>query len=88
MVITPYVLLALDITHFPDDVNLERLVRVLSESRDTIIAGGSHKHQREEWDKDCLQLKFRNWTAYFQDGYYYSFNDCIVCDVLQDSFLA
>ena len=57
MVITPYVLLALDITHFPDDVNLERLVRVLSETRDTIIAGGSHKHQRGEWDKGCLQLK-------------------------------
>ena len=88
MVITPYVLLALDITHFPDDVNLERLVRVLCESRDTIIAGGSHKHQRGEWDKDCLQLKFRNWTAYFQDGYYYSFNDCIVCDVLKGPFLA
>ena len=88
MVITPYVLLALDITHFTDDLNLKRLVRVLRETKDTIIAGGSHKNQRGEWDEGCLQLKFRNWTAYFQDGYYYSFNDCIVCDVLTGPFLA
>ena len=87
-VTTPYVLLAPDITHFTDDVNLERLVRMLSENEDIIIAGGSHKNLRGEWEKDCLQLAFRNWTAYFRGGYYHSFNDCIVCDVLSGPFLA
>ena len=85
---TPYVVFAPDITYFTDDVNLERLVRVLSENRDTIIAGGSHKNQRGEWDKGCLQVVFRNWTAYFVDGYYHSFDDCIVCDVLPGPFMA
>ena len=87
-VTTPYVLFAPDMTHFTDDVNLERLVRVLSENKDTIIAGGSHKNHRGEWDKDCLQLMFRNWTAYFRGGYYHSFNDCIVCDVIPGPFMA
>ena len=88
MVTTPYVLFAPDITYFTDDVNLERLVRLLSENNDTIIAGGSHKNQRGEWDKGCFQVKFRNWTSYFVDGYYHSFNDCIVCDVLSAPFMA
>ena len=87
-VTTPYVLLAPDITRFTDDVNLDRLVRMLSENEDTIIAGGSNKNLRGEWEKDCLQLAFRNWTAYFRGGYYHSFNDCIVCDVLSGPFLA
>ena len=85
---TPYVLFAPDITHFTDDVNLERLVRMLSETQDTIIAGGSHKNLRGEWDKDCLQVMFKNWTAHFRSGYYHSFNDCIVCDVIPGPFMA
>ncbi|PFX11783.1 uncharacterized protein LOC111319224 [Stylophora pistillata] len=87
MVTTPYALFAPDIMYFTDDVNLERLVRVLSENRDTIIAGGSHKNQRGEWDNSCRQVQFRNWTAYFADGYYHSFNDCIACDVLLGPFM-
>ena len=85
---TPYVLFAPDITHFTDDVNLERLIRVLSNNKETIIAGGSHKNQRAEWEKGCLQVTFRNWTAYFRGGYYHSFNDCVVCDVLSGPFVA
>ena len=38
---TPYVLFAPDITQFTDDVNLERLIRVLSNNKEAIIAGGS-----------------------------------------------
>lgn len=85
---TPYVLFARDITHFTDDVNLQRLVRMLSETQDAIIAGGSHKNLRGEWDKDCLQVMFKNWTAHFKGGYYHSFNDCIVCDVIPGPFMA
>ena len=88
MVSTPYVLFAPDITYFTDDVNLERLLRVHSEYKDTIIAGGSRKNQRGQWDKGCFQVKFRNWTAYFVEGYYHSFYDCIVCDVLAGPFMA
>ena len=85
---TPYVLFAPDLTHFTDDVNLERLVRMLSENSGTIIAGGSHKNLQGEWNKDCLQVMFKNWTVYFSGGYYHSFNDCIVCDVIPGPFMA
>ena len=85
---TPYVLFAPDVTHFTDDVNLERLVRVLSENEDTIIAGGSHRNLQGKWTIGCLQVMFRNWTVYFRDGYYRSFDDCIVCDELSGPFLA
>ena len=88
MVATPYALFAPDITYFTDDVNLERLVRVLSENRDTILVGGSQKNQRGEWDNSCRQVQFRNWTAYFSDRYYHSFNDCVQCDVLLGPFMA
>lgn len=87
-VTTPYVLFAPDITHFTDDVDLERLVRVLSDNREAIIAGGSHRNLRGEWDIGCLQVTFRNWTAFFRGGYYHSFTECVVCDVLSGPFVA
>ena len=88
-VTTPYVLVAPDVTHFNDDINLERLVRVLSENNDAIIAGGSLRNLQGEWDIGCLQVTFKNWTAYFRGGYYQSFrSECIVCDVLSSPFMA
>ena len=85
---TPYVMFAPEITHFTDDVNLERLVRVLSYNKDTIISGGSHRNLRGEWDIGCLQVLFRNWTAHNRGGYYRSFSECVVCDVLSGPFVA
>lgn len=87
-VTTPYVLFAPDITHFTDDVDLERLVRVLSGNKEAIIAGGSHRNLQGEWDIGCQQVTFRNWTAYFRGGYFHSFTECVVCDVLSGPFLA
>ena len=85
---TPYVLFAPEITHFTDDIDLERLIRVLSDNKEAIIAGGSHRNLKGEWDIGCLQLTFRNWTAYFRGGYYHSFTECVVCDVLSGPFVA
>lgn len=87
-VTTPYVLLASDVTHFDDDVDLERLVRVLSDNKNAVVAGGSLRNQEGEWDIGCLQVTFRNWTAYFRGGYYHSFSECVVCDVLCGPFMA
>lgn len=85
---TPYVLFAPEITHFTDDIDLERLIRVLSDNKEAIIAGGSHRNLKGQWDIGCLQLTFRNWTAYFRGGYYHSFTECVVCDVLSGPFVA
>ena len=87
-VITPYVLVAPDVTHFTDDVNFERLVRVLSYNKDAVIAGGSYRNLQGQWDIGCLQVTFRNWTAFFRGGYYSSFSECVVCDVLSGPFVA
>lgn len=87
-VTTPYVLFAPDITHFTDDIDLERLVRVLGDNNEAIIVGGSHRNLRGEWDIGCLQVTFRNWTAFFRGGYYHSFTECVVCDVLSGPFVA
>jgi len=87
-VTTPYVLVAPDVTHFNDDIDLERLVRVLSDNKDAIVAGGSHRNLQGEWDIGCLQVTFRNWTAFFRGGYYHSFAECVVCDVLSGPFVA
>ena len=85
---TPYALLAQDITHFDDDVNLERLVRVLSYEPQVAIAGGAHRNMKGEWDIGCQQISFRNWTASYKGGYYRSFNECVVCDFLSGPFVA
>ena len=87
-VTTPYVLVAPDVTHFTDDIDLERLVRVLSNNQDAIIAGGSHRNFQGQWDIGCLQVTFKNWTAFFRGGYYRSFTECVVCDVLSGPFMA
>lgn len=87
-VTTPYVLIAPEVTHFNDDVDLERLVRVLSYNNDAVIAGGSHRNPQGEWDIGCLQVAFKNWTVFFRGGYYRSFTECVVCDVVSGPFLA
>ncbi|XP_068743344.1 uncharacterized protein [Montipora capricornis] len=86
-VTTPYALVAPEVTHFTDDIDLERLVRVLSNNDKTIIAGGSHRNSLGQWDIGCLQVAFRNWTAFFRGGYYRSFTECVVCDVLSGPFM-
>lgn len=85
---TPYVLIAPHITHFNDDINLERLVRILSNNKDVVIAGGSYRNFKGEWDIGCQQVSFRNWTASYMGGYYYSFNECVVCDFVAGPWMA
>ena len=85
---TPYVLVARQLTDFDDDVNLERLVRVLGSYRNVVIAGGSYRNSRAEWDMGCQQATFTNWTASYTSGYYHSFNGCVVCDFMPGPWVA
>lgn len=87
-VTTPYALFAPEVTHFTDDIELERLVRMLSYNEDAVVAGGSHRNLQGEWDIGCLQVTFRNWTAFFRGGYYRSVSECVVCDLLSGPFMA
>ena len=85
---TPYLLIATNITHFDDDITLERLVRLLSYEPLVTFVGGAHRNLRGEWDIGCQQLTFRNMTAKYMGGYYRSFNECVVCDYLSGPIMA
>ena len=85
---TPYVLIAPRITHFDDDIDLHRLVRVLSYNDNKAVAGGSYRNVTAHWDLGCRQVSFNYWTVQYSSGYYQSFNECVVCDYLPGPFAA
>ena len=86
---TPYVLVAPDLTHFDSDINLERLVRIVSHNRPRVaVAGGSYRNLTGHWDIGCQQVSFRNWTATYKGGYYHSFSECILCDFMPGPWVA
>ncbi len=85
---TQYVLILPYITHFDDDIDLHRLVRVLSYHDDVSVAGGSYRNLSGHWDLGCQQVSFNYWTAKYISGYYKSFNQCVVCDYLPGPFAA
>lgn len=87
-VTTKYVLVARQLTEFDDDVNLQRLVRILSEQPDVTFAAGAHRSRNGHWDIGCLQAIFQNWTLTLQGGYYMSFWDCVVCEFVPGPWLA
>ena len=85
---TPYVLIAPYVTHFDDDIDLYRLLRVLSYRSDVAVAGGSYRNLTGHWDLGCRQVTYDYWTAKYTAGYYRSFNECVVCDYLPGPFAA
>ncbi|XP_028402712.1 uncharacterized protein LOC114525530 [Dendronephthya gigantea] len=85
---TPYVLIAINITHFDDDINLERMVRILSYKPQVKFVGGAFRNLKGQWDMGCQQVTFRNITAKYMGGYYRSFNECVVCEFLSGPIMA
>lgn len=85
---TEYVLIAPHVTHFTEDVNLERLLRVLSTREKTFFAGGSYRNLTGHWSNSCLQTQLKNYTLTYRSGYYHSIDECLVCDHLSGPFLA
>ena len=85
---TPYALLAPRITHFDDDIDLYRLVRMISYNAGTVsVAGGSYRDVNGHWTFGCEQVTYRNWTAYYKAGYYQSFNESVPCDFVPGPFV-
>ena len=85
---TPYVLLAPRVTHFDDDIDLYRLVRMVSYHAGKVsVAGGSYRDVNGRWSFGCEQVTYRNWTAHYKAGYYQSFNECVPCDFVPGPFV-
>jgi len=85
---TPFVLLANHLSHFTNHVDLERLVRVASSNNSTVAVGGSSRNLTGHWTNNCYRLQLKNYTLEYKQGYYQSFNECLVCDHLDGSFVA
>ena len=83
-----YILIAPNLRRFTSDINLERLIRVLSTRENTFFAGGSYRNLTGHWSNSCLQTHLKNYTLTYKSGYYRSFAECLVCDDLSGPFLA
>ena len=85
---TPYVLVARDVFHFTWLTQLERQIRVVSQIANVGVAGGSYRNFSGHWKAGCVQTTMKNYVLKYQEGYYYSKNECMFCDYLQGSFVA
>ena len=85
---TQYILIASSLTRFTNDINLERLLRVLSTHKNTFFAGGSWRNFTGHWSNGCLQTQLKNYTLTYKSGYYRSFSECLVCDYISGPFVA
>ena len=85
---TKYVLIGQRLTRFSDNINLNRLIRVLSSHNGAHFAGGSIKNLAGHWLNGCHQSQLKNYTLSYRAGYFKSFHECLVCDHLAGPFLA
>ena len=85
---TEYIVIAPSLTSFTNDINLERLVRILSTRKNTFYAGGSFRNLTGHWSHGCLQMQLKNYTLSYKAGYYHSFSECLACDYIPGPFLA
>jgi hypothetical protein len=85
---TPYVLIARDVVHFSWLSQLERQIRVVSEVPKVGVAGGSYRNLSGHWQMGCFQTTLKNYVLEYQEGYFYSRNECMFCDYLQGPFVA
>ena len=85
---TEYILIAPRLTSFTNDINLERLARILSTRKNTFYAGGSFRNLTGHWSHGCLQMQLKNYTLSYKAGYYHSFSECLACDYIPGPFLA
>ena len=85
---TEYILIAPRLTSFTNDINLERLARILSTRKNTFHAGGSFRNLTGHWSHGCLQMQLKNYTLSYKAGYYHSFSECLACDYIPGPFLA
>jgi len=85
---TPYVLIARDVVHFSWLSQLERQIRVISEIPNVGVAGGSYRNLSGHWKMGCYQSTMKNYVLEYQEGYFYSRNECMYCDYVQGPFVA
>ena len=80
-VTTKYLLYGGDLDYFTTWANLERSIRLLSDSELAIFGvGGSVRNRTGHWTNSCNQLTFDHYRLQVSEGYTLEHDDCMVCD--------
>lgn len=78
---TKYLLYGADLEFANEWVNLERAVRVMSDSELTVFAvGGSSRNLTGHWATGCQQIQLDYYRLQILSGYKLEYKDCMVCD--------
>ena len=86
---TPFVFVARYLSGCEENLNLERLIDLLSTSDDILAVGGAVKHDvNSMWSNGCLQTRLQNYTLSYKSGYHTSKHSCVKCDFLTGPFIA
>ena len=86
-VITPYVLVARDLSHFNTFSRLERQIYMISISDYVGVAGGAFRNLTGHWKVGCYQTEIKNYFLRIVEGYKYSAYGCMFCDHLEGPFV-
>ena len=84
---TDYVLVGRRIERFQWYALLERMVRVVSELGVDAV-GGSLRTPDGHWSMGCHQIRLRNYTLTYRDGYHISTKSCVYCDYIPSPFVS
>eukprot|EP00112_Aurelia_sp_Birch-Aquarium-sp1_P024757 Seg797.3 transcript_id=Seg797.3/GoldUCD/mRNA.D3Y31 product="Fukutin-related protein" protein_id=Seg797.3/GoldUCD/D3Y31 len=88
-VTTPFVFVARYLSSLEDNIDLDRLIEILSTSDEVIAVGGAVTNDLNGvWSNGCLQTRLKNYTLTYKTGYYSSKHSCLKCDVLTGPFIA
>ncbi|CAL4060175.1 unnamed protein product [Meganyctiphanes norvegica] len=87
---TPFTLVLEGIAAVTGDVNLPRLIQQAEnfKSLGVAVLGGSERGHDGTWDYTCTQLVLNNYHLELKEGYDFSRQTCLFCDVTSSSFLA
>ncbi|KAG1659186.1 hypothetical protein GQR58_022661 [Nymphon striatum] len=84
---TPYVLIARDLFTFHWYANLERQIRILSQSKNMAVVSGALRNSSAYWKHGCYQSETRMHVLQYTEGYYESSNECLYCDMVTGPFV-
>ncbi|KAG1664524.1 hypothetical protein GQR58_019769 [Nymphon striatum] len=85
---TPYVLIARDLFTFHWYANLERQIRILSQTKNLAVVSGALRNSSAYWKHGCYQSETRMHVLQYTEGYYESSNECLHCDMVTGPFVA
>ncbi|KAK4319450.1 hypothetical protein Pmani_009615 [Petrolisthes manimaculis] len=87
-VLTLYVLVLSGVSAITPDLDLSRLLAVIEARQRVGAVGGAERGKDGTWESPCVQLQMHNSLLKLRDGYEFSQDACLYCDVTSASFLA